>query len=87
MKKRVRSHLPIKEKNVFLIHYLEIPHNAACVGRAVMEKFKQFKQLEHEKSQLLVLTNSDHIIFFYLVCKQQVSSVDTSTSNDSFECL
>ena len=28
-----------------------------------------------------------HIIFFYLVCKQQVSSVDTSMSNDSFECL
>ena len=52
MKKRlsVRSHLPIKEKNVFLIHYLEIPHIVACVGRAVTEKFKQ---LENEKSQLL----------------------------------
>ena len=28
-----------------------------------------------------------HIIFFYLVCKQQVSSVGTSMSNDSFESL
>ena len=73
MKKRVRSHLPIKEKNVLLIHYLEIPHNAACVGRAVMEKFKQFKQLEHEKSQLLVLTNSD--AHYFLLSGLQTTSV------------
>lgn len=40
MKKRltVRLHVPITEKNVFLIHYLQIPDNAACVDRAVTQK-------------------------------------------------